>query len=191
MIKDIFVDANIAKNFVNPADPEYIKLIIWLKTCNYNPNQDAYLVVSKKLLQEYYGTPGECNEAQNIYVIVAKLQAEGRLIIKKNRDISNFRKTHYTKHICGLLRCTNTDRNYHIPTVLLSNEFTRFYPFLPISSITSAITNTEPVAQTRSSGAALTSASSTAEATLSATTGVTPHFENSLARTAGSTARGW
>ena len=30
MIKDILVDNNIAKNFKNPANPEYEKLIKWL-----------------------------------------------------------------------------------------------------------------------------------------------------------------
>jgi len=29
--KDIFIDTNIAKNFTNPLDPEYKKLVFWLR----------------------------------------------------------------------------------------------------------------------------------------------------------------
>ena len=32
MLKDLFIDNNVAKNFANPLDPEYKKLIQWLMT---------------------------------------------------------------------------------------------------------------------------------------------------------------
>ena len=60
MINDIFIDDNIAKNFANPIDPEYRNLITWLLSYYANPNQDAHLVVSQKLLEEYCGTVGLC-----------------------------------------------------------------------------------------------------------------------------------
>lgn len=122
MIKDIFIDDNIAKNFTNPADPEYINLISWLLEYNANPNQDAYLVVSVKLLEEYDGTVGLCKYAQNICVIVNTLLSQDRLIKKENKEIREFRNKYYTKHICNRLRCSKNDRDYHIPTVLLSNR---------------------------------------------------------------------
>ncbi len=122
MKKDIFIDANIAKSFANPADPEYIKLLEWLRTYNRNPRRDAYLVVSKKLLQEYIGSTGDCINTTNICAIVGVLLSEGRLIVKKNKDISDFRKTHYKKHIRKCLTCNRIDRDYHIPTVLLSDR---------------------------------------------------------------------
>ena len=122
MKKDIFIDDNIAKNFVNPVDTEYVKLINWLNTFNHNPSRDAYLVVSKKLLEEYNGTHATCKEAQNICVIVAKLQIQGRLTIKKNKELREFRRRHYKKHVCNHLTCSKPDREYHIPTVLLSTR---------------------------------------------------------------------
>ena len=45
MIKDLFVDNNIAKNFKNPADPHYEKLIKWLF-------EEGHLVLTQKLLKE-------------------------------------------------------------------------------------------------------------------------------------------
>lgn len=122
MMKDIFIDNNIAKSFANPADPEYIKLIIWLLDYSANPNQDAYLVVSVKLLEEYAGTVGLCKDAQNIYLIVDKLTSQGRLIRKSNKEIRDFRNRYYTKRISNRLKCSTNDRDYHIPTVLLSSR---------------------------------------------------------------------
>jgi hypothetical protein len=59
MKKDIFIDNNIAKNFTNPLDPEYVKLIKWLLAYDEVPEGspdyiNAHLAVSKKLLVEYY-----------------------------------------------------------------------------------------------------------------------------------------
>ena len=60
MKKDIFIDNNIAMNFANPSDAEYKKLLCWLYVYNHDPNKDAYLVVSIKLIEEYIGTSGNC-----------------------------------------------------------------------------------------------------------------------------------
>jgi hypothetical protein len=51
--KDIFIDNNIAKNFSNPLDPDYKKLIKWLREFNDDDpkiHNNAYLMVSNKLL---------------------------------------------------------------------------------------------------------------------------------------------
>ena len=75
MLKDIFIDNNIAKNFGNPLDIEYKKLQNWLVD---NPN--AYLVVSNKLLAEYYRSVGQSYYKNSIPSIIDKLTREGRLI---------------------------------------------------------------------------------------------------------------
>ncbi len=58
MIRDIFIDNNIASKFSNPADPEYKELIRWLMDnhdiAEGEEDDRAYLVVSHKLLSEYY-----------------------------------------------------------------------------------------------------------------------------------------
>lgn len=57
--KDIFIDNNITKNFCNPLDPEYKKLIKWLMAFDEQDKaKNAYLVISNKLLAEYYRTCG-------------------------------------------------------------------------------------------------------------------------------------
>lgn len=122
MKKDIFIDNNIAKNFANPMDPEYKKLLSWIRTHNLNKNADAYLVASKKLLEEYISTSGQCNASTNICAIVAVLQSQGRLDTFTNNQIKQFRKTHYKKHVVKAMTCSDIDRNYHIPTVFLSER---------------------------------------------------------------------
>ena len=122
MKKDIFIDNNVSKNFANPADPEYKKLLSWLFLYTRNPNEDAYLVVSIKLIEEYIATSGACNASTNICVVIDRLQSQGRLVIITKKQISSFRRTHYKSHVVRNLTCTNTDRNYHIPTVLLSER---------------------------------------------------------------------
>lgn len=47
--KDIFIDNNITKNFANPLDPEYKKLIKWLMAFDEQDKaKNAYLVISNK-----------------------------------------------------------------------------------------------------------------------------------------------
>ena len=46
MLKDIFIDSNVAKNFANPLDPEYKKLVNWLMNFDEdNQTNNAHLVV--------------------------------------------------------------------------------------------------------------------------------------------------
>lgn len=75
--KDIFIDTNIAKNFKNPADPEYKKLLAWLF-------REGVWVVNQKLLVEY----GNTN--QTILVLINELQKQGRIKKFKTSELDKF-----------------------------------------------------------------------------------------------------
>lgn len=120
MKKDIFIDNNIAKNFSNPMDEEYIKLIRWLK--RYDPDDlsgNAYLVVSNKLLSEYSRTVSYAAGGSNILVIIDTFTRQGRLVKIGNADIKEFKEKYFKKRVEKKLRSNNEDRD-HIPVVLLS-----------------------------------------------------------------------
>lgn len=102
---DLFVDTNVAKNFKNPLDPEYKKLLQWLRT-------KGCWVVSKKLLVEY----GRSN--QNIFVLTDLLQRQGRL---KVIDNESHNKLVFTKLTERRLTCNAEDR-WHLKTILLSHR---------------------------------------------------------------------
>lgn len=120
--KDIFIDNNIAKNFTNPLDPEYKKLIKWLITFDEKKKgHNAYLVVSNKLLAEYHRTSGLSYSLTNITVIIGKLQKEGRLIKISNQAIKEFKRQYFSKKVKKKLRCNQEDWE-HIPVVLLSDR---------------------------------------------------------------------
>ena len=120
--KDIFIDNNITKNFGNPLDPEYKKLIKWLMEFDeQHKAKNAYLVVSNKLLAEYYRTSGHASSLTNITVIINKLQREGRLIKISNQQIKHFKRQYFTKKVEKKLTCNQEDRD-HIPVVLLSDR---------------------------------------------------------------------
>lgn len=120
--KDIFIDNNVAKNFTNPLDPEYKKLIKWLIRFNpKNKANNAYLVVSNKLLMEYHRTSGLSYSLTNITVIIGKMQKEGRLIKISNEAIKEFKRQYFSKKIKRKLTCNQEDRD-HIPVVLLSHR---------------------------------------------------------------------
>lgn len=125
MKKDIFIDNNIASRFKNPADPQYIKLIQWLikyeKPDINKEDNNAYLVVSNKLLSEYSRSNREGKESQTLSVIISKLTREGRLIKIDNEQIKEFKRIHFTKKVEKKLTCNQEDRE-HIPTVLLSHR---------------------------------------------------------------------
>ena len=104
-MKDIFIDTNIAKNFQNPLDPEYKKLLSWLL-------REGIWVVSQKLLVEY----GRTN--QNIAVLTNKLLIDGRLRIIPSTEHKQFT---FTKREEKDLCCNNEDR-WHLRTVLLSHR---------------------------------------------------------------------
>ena len=56
MKKDIFIDNNIACRFSNPMDPEMKKLIYWIQKYVAGSEDNAILVVSQKLLNEYFAS---------------------------------------------------------------------------------------------------------------------------------------
>ncbi len=122
MLKDIFIDNNVAKNFANPLDEEYRKLVKWLiKFDRANSVDNAYIAVSNKLLGEYSRTTGSSHSATNIIIIVAKCTQEGRLNKISNRDIRNFQKKYFKEHIVKKFTCNRNDWD-HIPVVLLSDR---------------------------------------------------------------------
>lgn len=125
MKKDLFIDNNIAKNFSNPQDKEYIKLTEWLLKLDSadieNKDNYAHLVVSQKLLVEYYRTSMGAVSDTAIPAIIDKLTREGRLITISKLQINDFKSTHYSKRVERNLRSNNEDRE-HIPLVLLSDR---------------------------------------------------------------------
>ncbi len=122
MRKDIFIDNNIAKNFANPLDPEYKKLIRWLIAFEAeNQEMNAYLVVSNKLIAEYQRTTGLATSATNITVVINKMTREGRLVKISNQEIKAFKRQYFTKKVRRRLTCNREDQD-HIPVVLLSER---------------------------------------------------------------------
>lgn len=118
--KDIFIDTNIVKNFTNPLDPEYKRLIKWLMTSNTEDNK-AYLAVSKKLLAEYGRTMRHAASGSNIAVIVNLLTRQGRLNEISNEKIRDFQQKYFTSKTRRKLTSNSEDRD-HIPVVLLSER---------------------------------------------------------------------
>lgn len=122
--KDIFIDNNIAKNFSNPLDPEYKQLIKWLIEFNSNPKKhddNAHLVVSQKLIAEYYRTMGHAASGNNIAVIINLLTQQGRLNRISNEQIKEFKQKYFTNKVKRKLMSNSEDRE-HIPVVLLSDR---------------------------------------------------------------------
>ncbi len=122
MRKDIFIDNNITKNFANPLDSEYTKLIQWLMAYSSEKKEkNAYLMVSNKLIAEYQRTAGLSASATNITIIIAKMTREGRLVKITNEQIKEFKREYFTKPVERRLSCNKEDRE-HIPVVLLSER---------------------------------------------------------------------
>jgi predicted nucleic acid-binding protein len=119
MLKDIFIDNNIAKNFGNPQDPEYKKLQKWLMDNETEPK--SYLVVSNKLLAEYYRSVGQSYYQNSIPSIIDKLTREGRLIKISNEQIKEFKRQYFTNKVKKNFTCNKEDQE-HIPVVLLSDR---------------------------------------------------------------------
>lgn len=120
-MKDIFIDNNIAKNFCTPLDPEYKKLIIWLKTDTKDIKTTPHLVVSHKLLTEYLRSSLGAYSETSIPAIIDLLTREGRLKKIKNEDIELFKSNHFNKRRIAKFKSNNEDHN-HIPVVLLSER---------------------------------------------------------------------
>ncbi|RPJ76265.1 MAG: hypothetical protein EHM20_07695 [Alphaproteobacteria bacterium] len=121
-MKDIFIDNNVAKNFVNPLDPEYKKLVVWLRTYSeVNLAHNAHLVVSKKIIAEYKRTCGASLSDNAVVALVDLCTRQGRLKNITNNQIKDFRLVYFTKKICRRLKSNWQDHD-HIPVVLLSHR---------------------------------------------------------------------
>ena len=110
MIKDLFVDNNVAKNFKNPADPEYLKLMGWLF-------KEGHLVITPKLMAEYSAS-NQGNFGQSIITVINQLTIDGRLVRISTEEMKavKFPKTIDKK-------CLKLNKDYwHLKAILLSNR---------------------------------------------------------------------
>jgi len=119
-MKDIFIDNNIAKDFATPVNLNLKELIKWLITYN-DDEDDAYLVLSKKLMNEYVASSQNCLKSTGITTIIFKLTREGRINSFTNQEIKGFIASYFKPKTVKKLRCNQKDR-LHIPIVLLSNR---------------------------------------------------------------------
>jgi len=122
MKKDIVIDNNIAINFSKLPDDEHKKLYMWLmKNDLEQPEQNAYIVVSQKLINEYARSSMYAKSLTNIAVVLAKMQKQGRRIFITNQQIKDFQKEHFTKKTLKKLKSNDEDRE-HIPVVFMSER---------------------------------------------------------------------
>lgn len=83
--------------------------------------ENAYLVVSQKLLGEYLSSCRGAIGSTSIPVIINQLTKENRLIKISNDQIKRFQTKYFTKSVEKKLRSNKEDRE-HIPVVLLSDR---------------------------------------------------------------------
>lgn len=121
MRKDLFIDNNIAKNFANPVDVNYKELINWLLVYDKESKDNAFLVVSNKLLKEYLDSSRNCSIPSSIPMIINKLTREGRLNKFQNEEITQFQKKHFNKTIKRKLLSNEKDHS-HLAIVLMSDR---------------------------------------------------------------------
>lgn len=141
MEKDIFIDTNVAKNFSNPMDFEYIKLIVWLmqlpdhkvdiffnKKLSDKQKKELQslivknkpnLVYSKKIHSEYNRASSESISQTAIPIIINKLITENRLNSFTNSEIKQFNND-YSKQY-RKLTCNKSDK-LHVPIIMMSNR---------------------------------------------------------------------
>ena len=110
MIKDLFVDNNVAKNFKNPADPEYLKLMDWLF-------KEGHLVITPKLMAEYYAS-NQGNFGQSIITIINQLTIGGRLVRISTEEMKAVK---FPKRLDKERLKLNKDY-WHLKAILLSNR---------------------------------------------------------------------
>lgn len=110
MTKDLFVDNNVAKNFKNPADPEYRKLMAWLF-------REGHLVLTQKLLIEYHDS-NRGNFGQSIFTIINQLTKDGRTVRFENEELKAVK---FSKKLDE--KCLRLNKDYwHLKAILLSNR---------------------------------------------------------------------
>ena len=129
MRKDIFIDNNIASKFSNPQDPEYIKLTKWLMFFDSKEAADsenskdnfAHLVVSQKLLIEYFKSSKGATSSSSIPVIIDKLTREGRLIKFSIDEINDFKQAYFSKKVIKNFESNHQDWEL-LPIIFLSDR---------------------------------------------------------------------
>lgn len=129
MMKDIFIDNCVAKNFSTPIDDNYKELIKWINNFDEDLVESeperigefAHLVVTQKLLVEYSNSSKNCALPNAIPSIIDRLTRQGRLIKKKKTEINEFYRLFVTKRIKKTL-LSNIEDHCHIATILLSER---------------------------------------------------------------------
>ncbi len=124
MKKDIFIDNNVASKFSNPQDPEYIKLTKWLMffdSKEENKDNFAHLVVSQKLLIEYFKSSKGATSSSSIPVIIDTLTREGRLIKFSVDEINTFKQVYFSKKVIKNFESNHQDWEL-LPIIFLSDR---------------------------------------------------------------------
>lgn len=124
-MKDIFIDADAATKLPNPKNAEYIELACWLyKFDPANKENCAHLVVSQKLVIDYFRGCGNSAKKNSIAAIYNQLDIEKRVIKKSASEIKKFKESCFDQNLWDKLRCKRKGSNDpdHIVTVCLSNR---------------------------------------------------------------------
>lgn len=117
-MKDLFIDNNFAvKYFKNPSK-DIINFIDWLID-REQLTEKAHLVISKKLLNEYFSSNQDNKSYASIITIIEKMISSGRVIEITNDQIKNFQQQFFTPKVKKELQSNRKDWN-HIPLVLTS-----------------------------------------------------------------------
>ena len=116
MMKDIFIDADIANTFANTEDQNKLDLINWLLN-----NECAFLVTSNSLRGEYFGGNAGCEKELSIAYIYTQLQKEERLNPIKIDKIKQFQQTHFEWESISCKRSGSHDPD-HIAAIFLSDR---------------------------------------------------------------------
>lgn len=119
-MKDIFIDNSCAsKHFSSPVDENYIELIKWIVKFEEGSENNAVLVISNKLLKEYYDSNRNASSPTSIPIIIAILTRQDRLNKKSNKELKDLTERIFSKKIQKKLRSNKKDWS-HIALVLLS-----------------------------------------------------------------------
>jgi hypothetical protein len=119
-MRDIFIDNNIAVLYFKKPDKAILDFIKWLYDED-NLELKAHLVVSPKLLNEYFSSCTGHDSYTSITRIYTIMQAQGRTIPFTNMQVKKFQQKYFSKKVLRELTCNSKDRD-HIPIVLMSNR---------------------------------------------------------------------
>ncbi|MDR1369345.1 MAG: hypothetical protein LBJ72_04335 [Dysgonamonadaceae bacterium] len=109
-MKDLFIDTNNAVKLNRPQTGNFRSLYLWLKS-----DEEALLVVSQKLLVEYYRS---CGSRSGFSFILDNLTRFGRMKKFEKSEIEEFKCQYYRK----IRFRSNKEDQELIPIVLLSER---------------------------------------------------------------------